>query len=216
MKKLLTYFIVLVFFLSFMITEEVVTANTNAEVIYIDPGHGGADGGATINNIKEADLNLAIALKLKTIYENNGYSVLLTRDGDYDLATDPNNRKRTDIRKRVELINASKASYFISVHMNSFSDSKYRGSQVFYSSVNEQSFEYAKKIQESLKYYLSNTTREAKVISNIYLLDHVVIPGVLVECGFLSNSEELELLKDSNYQLKIAYSIYYGFCDYMI
>lgn len=179
-------------------------------IVYIDPGHGGIDGGASVNDITEARLNLEISQKLKTIFLEAGYEVLMTREGNYDLATDPNNRKRTDIRRRVELINKSNCILFLSIHMNTYSSSIYSGSQCFYNDKYPNNALLATHIQNSLGSYLKNTDRLAKTIKNIYLLDHCVKTGCIVECGFMSNSRELALLCDDKYQLKVAQAIFYG------
>ncbi len=184
--------------------------------VYIDPGHGGADGGALRADVKEADLNLKISMLLKSEFENNGYKVLLTRDGDYDLATDSNNRKRTDIRKRVELINNSNADLYVSVHMNMFSQSIYRGAQVFYNNKNQKSKILGEYVQDSISKYLNNTSRKSKPISGVYLVENVKKVGCLVECGFLSNNEEFDLLQDDAYQTMMAKAIFYGCQQYLI
>ncbi|MFI3251618.1 MAG: N-acetylmuramoyl-L-alanine amidase [bacterium] len=186
------------------------------KIIYIDPGHGGYDGGAFVDGVKEADINLAISLELKSILEDNGYKVLLTRDGDYDLSTDDNHKKRTDIQERVKLIENSEALFYISIHQNTYTNAIYSGAQCFYNKYNGLSQLLAHNIQESIFKSLNNTTRVAKSIDGIYLIDNVEKPGVLVECGFMSNVEEFNLLKDSDYQNQFAKSIYYGLLSYLL
>lgn len=186
------------------------------KVIYIDPGHGGFDGGAFVDGVKEADLNLEISLKLKNILEANGYKVLLTRETDVDLSTDPNHKKRTDIQNRVKLINDSDCILYISIHQNIYTNCIYSGAQCFYNQYDGLSQVLAENIQDTIKKQLNNTTRTAKSISGIYLTDNVIKPGVLVECGFMSNVTELALLQDNLYQEKMAYCIYYGILNYLL
>ncbi len=186
------------------------------KVIYIDPGHGGYDGGAVVNDIEEANLNLEIALQLKSILELNGYKVLMTREEDVDLSTDDSHKKRSDIQNRVKLINDSDALLFISIHQNTYTNPIYKGAQCFYNKYCGLSQKLAINIQSSIINTLNNTTRVAKSIDGIYLIDNVCKPGVLVECGFMSNSDELLLLQSSSYQYDLAYSIYYGILSYLL
>lgn len=188
----------------------------SSKIIYLDPGHGGIDGGASVDGIEEDDINLEISLKLKSILSKSGYLVYLTRDGDYDLATDLNNRKRTDIRNRVELINKSECYLYLSIHLNIFSIEKYSGAQVFYSNINENSSLLANRIQNSLVSYLGNTNRLEVCDDSIYLINHISKVGCLVECGFLSNTTERNLLVTDEYQMKLAYAIAYGIDNYAL
>lgn len=185
-------------------------AETVSEIkIIIDPGHGGRDGGATANGITESELNLEISLKLKKVYEDNGYIVDLTRENENDLCGETF-IKRNDMNERVKKINSGGYAFGISLHQNTFSDTRYRGAQTFYSLSNASSKELALNVQNSIKLYMKNTTRDIVKRDNIYLLNRVTIPMIIVECGFLTNKEEAELLKSYEYQKELAYSIYYG------
>src|SRR5690554_3283734 len=172
----------------------IVTTNsvTENKVIYIDPGHGGPDGGAVgIDGIFEKDIVLSISKKLKRYLNEAGYEVLMIRDGDYDLADDNSkNKKREDIHNRVKLINDSNCLLYISIHANKYSSPKIYGSQVFYKPNDELSKVLSEEIQDALKSILQNTKRDAKSISGKYLIDHAKVPGALVEVGFLSNPKE--------------------------
>ncbi len=192
---------------------------TFRRVIIIDPGHGGVDGGASgkETGVLEKDINLEISLKLKEILEESGSLVLLTRDGDYGLYTEGNIRqkKNEDLRNRKKIFDESEADAIISIHLNSFPQSKYYGAQTFYPSNSENSKLMATLIQEELIRVLNNgNTRKAKTKNDIYLLKKPKVPIVLVECGFLSNPKEEKLLQDSEYQYKIAWSIYVGMLRY--
>ena len=184
------------------------------KVIYIDPGHGGTDPGALYNDLYEADLNLQISLKLEAELEKNGAIVYLTRYGDYDLAVkNAINRKRSDLSRRANIINASNADIYLSIHLNSDISSTWQGAQAFYDTVNEKNEIIAKIMQEQFKKELK-TKREYKQINEHYLYQRVKIPGILLEVGFISNPNERYLLKQDSYQEKIATSIKDGLINY--
>ena len=173
--------------------------------IVLDAGHGGKDSGTTVSGIYEKDINLNIVLKLKEILIKNGVDVILTRDGDYDLSS-PNvsRRKKSDFDNRIKLINDSNADMYLSIHINYLDNSKYYGAQVFYTEGNEF---LAKNIQDGFVKYLKSPMKEKKLSNNIYMYKKLNIPGVLIECGFLSNNNERFLLKSEDYQNKIVDSI---------
>ncbi len=193
-----------------------ITVNANTLVIVIDAGHGGYDGGAYVDEIKEADINLAISLKLADVFSSNGYKVVMTRTTDEDLSTDDSFRKKTDMQNRVDIINNSNAVLFLSIHQNYYTNSIYSGAQVFYSSYNYVGGLIASEIQSSIINNLNNTTRVSKAIDGIYLLDSTEIPGVLIECGFMSNEEELSNLISDEYQELMANAIYMGCLNYLL
>lgn len=199
-----------------MSTSQTITLN---RAIIIDAGHGGIDGGALgRSGVKESDINLEIALKLRTLLEQNGAIVLLTRDDDTGLYSDSGtvrDKKREDLRNRRELIEDSDADLFISIHLNSFPQSQYYGAQTFYPKNSEESKRAAEYIQEEMIRVLDNQNkRVSKAKDDVYLLKYSTIPTVFVECGFLSNPfEEMELQK-SQYQKKVAWSIYIGILRY--
>lgn len=173
--------------------------------IVLDAGHGGKDSGTTVSGIYEKDINLNIVLKLKETLIKNGVDVILTRDGDYDLSS-PNvsRRKKSDFDNRIKLINDSNADMYLSIHINYLDNSKYYGAQVFYTEGNEF---LAKNIQDGFVKYLKSPMKEKKLSNNIYMYKKLNIPGVLIECGFLSNNNERFLLKSEDYQNKIVDSI---------
>lgn len=184
--------------------------------IYLDPGHGGKDGGAENDKVYEKNINLMICYYLKSYLENSGYNVKMTRYGDYDLASyNSKNRKTEDIKKRVDLINQEDIILYVSIHCNKYSNSKIYGAQTFYNCEKKQNKDLAEKIQNRIKSLLNNTKREAKSITDKYLLDNVKTTGCLVEVGFLSNDVEVELLSKSEYQKQMAYCIYLGIIEYL-
>jgi len=182
------------------------------KTIVIDPGHGGIDAGATDNNISEKNINLSISKELKYYLEDNGYKVILTRTEDKTTA-DPNrpkgmSQKKSDLEERIKTSN--KGDIFISIHLNKFEIEKYKGAQVFYAD-DEKSKILGETIQESLLQLDKTNNRKAKnAKSSIYVLKKSKTPAVLIECGFLSNKTEAELLKTHEYQKEIAKAIYNG------
>ena len=183
--------------------------------IYLDPGHGGKDPGATYGGIKEEDINLSIALKLKENLESKGAVVYLTRTGDYDLAPKGNKeRKRADLYRRSVLINNSGCDLYLSLHLNATKSTSWYGAQVFYDDINEENIELAKILQRQLKKDLK-TNRKIKEVKDGYLYRRVKVPGVLIEMGFLSNPGERNKLKKDNYQKLVSSSISKGIETYL-
>ena len=195
--------------------------NENKKIIVIDPGHGGEDGGTCgRSGALEKDINLDISLILAGLFEDSGYKVVLTRDGDYSIGDRELEtvvkRKAADIKKRTEICNSSGADMVISIHQNYFEQSKYFGTQVFYGANND-SEELAESIQLRVREDTQpENSREVKPGGEgIYLLRNAVPPSVIVECGFLSNAEEEKRLSDYDYQRKLAYSIFLGAVEYL-
>lgn len=189
-------------------------------VIILDAGHGNPDGGAIADDgTIESNLNLEVVLKLQSYLESSGATVLLTRsdeNGIYDTDSKSiRSQKVSDMKNRVKIANSSDAEVFVSIHMNKLPQKKYSGWQTFYKNNDTTSKKIANLIQSNLNIYMGKeNNREIKSISEIYLTKNVDIPFVLIECGFLSNDEELKLLKDKTYQEKLAFSIYSGLMDY--
>lgn len=190
------------------------------KIIAIDPGHGGIDPGAVgISGTKEDEINLKIALKLKRLIEQSGGIVVMTREKDIGLYSDKaktlREMKTEDLHKRKEIIEMSESELFISIHLNSFIRSEYYGAQTFYKEGSEEGERLALIIQKELRNILDkDNTREPQKRNDVFVLNEINVPSVLVECGFLSNKREEELLKDEIYQEKIAWSIYIGIMNY--
>jgi len=196
-------FLILVSLLSFVKVEA--TLPLTKQVFVLDAGHGGVDPGTVVGSTYEKDINLKITMFLKSKLENLGAQVYLTRAGDYDLGTPrATYRKKSDFDHRISFINHSNANYYLSIHLNYLSDSRYSGPQVFYTEKHEEN----KGLAERLQLYLNsklNKKREIKKISQtIYMYSKLSIPGVLVECGFLSNPAERKLLSDDAYLEQFA------------
>ncbi|MFC4404962.1 N-acetylmuramoyl-L-alanine amidase CwlD [Gracilibacillus xinjiangensis] len=185
------------------------------KTIVLDPGHGGADGGAVgSDKTQEKEITLTVSNLLKDYLQQAGATVYMTRDGDYDLAAEDtrglSKRKAEDIQQRVEFISEKKADFFLSIHLNALSDGRWKGAQTFYYPGREENEQLAKFVQAEIIRNLENTKREALPIHQIFVLKYAEAPGALVEIGFLSNAEELDLLKSDEYQRKMAASIYEG------
>lgn len=192
--------------------------NPNKKIVLIDPGHGGSDPGKVgINDVLEKDINLSISLKLKTLLKKNDIEVIMTRDIDKGLYTaDDSNKKNADLRRRREQISKMTPDVAVSIHQNSFPSEKEKGAQVFYYKSSESSKELATFLQNQMVTQLDpNNHRQIKENDTYYLLKTNSCPMVIVECGFLSNYEEANLLKDDNYQSKVAYSIHLGILQYL-
>lgn len=188
----------------------------SGKVVVLDAGHGGEDGGAVGGNgTVEKDVNLSVMLKLQQLLEQSGCTVITTRTEDISLHNSGDekvgNRKISDLDNRKKIPEEYGADVFVSVHMNTFPDSKYSGAQVFYAE-KEGSKELAENIRTELKNHVNGENkRETKdAEGNIYILDGAKVPSVVVECGFLSNSEEEAKLKSEEYQQKLAFAMYCG------
>ena len=190
-------------------------------VIIIDAGHGGVDGGAVSESgILEKDINLKIAGYLRDLFLLSDIRCVLTRENDEMLTpkyTGSSNKKRADLIARTEIANETENSVFVSIHQNKFQSSKYHGLQVFYSKNNSQSKELAEIIKfQNNKLVDNSNNRETKPAGReIYILDNLDIPAVLIECGFLSNAAEAERLNSDSYQKQLALMIYSSLMTYI-
>lgn len=184
------------------------------KVIYLDPGHGGADPGAMYKKIEEQSINLKIAQKLRQKLEIAGATVYLTRYGDYDLSVPyAVNRKRSDLSRRANIINRSKCDIYISIHLNAETSSSWHGAEAYYDDINPENEKIAKIMQEEFKKSL-NSKRTYKETDTMYLHKRIKQPGILVEVGFLSNPNDRYLLGQDTYQDKVASTIMNGIIRY--
>lgn len=187
-------------------------------VVVIDAGHGGSDPGKVgVNQTEEKEINLAIARRLKTLLELNDIKVIMTRetgDGLYDPSA--SNKKADDLKKRVALIEESGAALTVSIHQNSYPDASIRGAQTFYYTGSKDGEELAKMLLKAIKAEVKDGNhREAKANDSYYMLKKSVCPTVIVECGFLSNSDEEALLNSEEYQEKLAFAIHLGIMEFL-
>lgn len=189
----------------------------NSRTIIIDPGHGGGDPGKVgINNALEKDLNLQISEKLKNHLEDKGFTVIMTRTTDTGLnESNDTNKKIADLKKRVSLINDTNPPLVVSIHQNSYPQESVKGAQVFFYSHSKEGETAAKVLQTALKAADPENTRQAKANDTYYLLKKTKPATVIVECGFLSNSEEAGKLTTEDYQEKIAEAVCSGIIQYL-
>lgn len=188
---------------------------TENKIIVLDAGHGGFDAGASSNGVVEKDVNLDVTLRLREYLEQGGCTVMLTRDEDASTAKEElrgSSAKRSDLEERKKLATESEADIFVSIHMNKFPQEQYHGAQVFYSHNSEESKRLGEEIQKALKDVLDddNQRQAKKIDGGVYILKNATLPSVIVECGFLSNPHEAQLLKQSEYRQKLAWGIYMG------
>ena len=233
LKKKRLYMIIVGIFVAVGILEIGITRNKNATVwtvalavsnklIVIDAGHGVPDEGAqSSNGTTEAETNLKIALKVQNLLEQSGSTVILTRSDEnaiYDLDKKTLKEKKiSDIRNRVKIGNEASADIFVSIHLNKIPQSQYWGWQCFSREDDVEGTRLAKTLQDSLnKSIEKENKRVAMKIDNVYIIKHVEIPIAIVECGFLSNPEEEQLLLTDEYQDKLAWGIYTGIMDYFL
>lgn len=185
--------------------------------IIVDAGHGGEDGGATsCSGTLESQINLEIALKMNDLLHFLGFETKMIRTGDYAIHTEGETiaaRKRSDLNNRVELVNETKNGLLVSIHQNTFPDGRYSGAQVFYSNDGE---ELARQLQTSLNTTLCPASnRKSKPSKGVYLMEHIQSPGVLIECGFLSNPDEEAKLRSPTYQKQLCCVIVSTISEYL-
>lgn len=176
--------------------------------IIIDPGHGGEDGGAvSVSNLPESGYNLDIAIRLQDLIRLLGYETKMIRTEDISVYTKGETlaqKKMSDLKERVRIVNETDNAILLSIHQNHFPDPKLQGAQVFYANT-EGSEDLAKQIQSLLVSSVNpGSKRQIKKSSGVYLMEHIACPGVLIECGFLSNPQEESKLRDPVYQKKLS------------
>ena len=193
--------------------------NGNEKIRFvIDPGHGGEDAGAIANDgTLEKDLNLEISTLLHSVLELNGNNTVLTRTTDtllYDKFGDLDDytgkKKVYDLKNRLKIAEEKENSIYVGIHMNKFPDPKYSGLQVYYSPNVELSYQLALDVKNTVCTNLQpQNKRQIKAAdSSIYILHNTSVPAMLIECGFLSNEEELASLKSKDYQRTLAINLF--------
>lgn len=179
--------------------------------IVIDAGHGGEDGGATsCTGVLESRFNLEIALRLNDLFHLLGYDTLMIRTSDTAIYTQGSTiaqKKVSDLKERVRIVNETENGLLLSIHQNFFGDSRFSGAQVFYAATAD-SEALAKQLQRTFVTALNpGSNRRSKKVSGIYLMEHISVTGVLIECGFLSNPEEEAKLRTPEYQKKLCCTV---------
>lgn len=214
----LSIFLIIILFMVYFPSTTVFHTSREQAVIVIDVGHGGFDPGMVSPDQQlEKDLNLAIALRLKSYLEAQDCLVYLTRDSDCSLSdVNASNKKQSDMRNRIAFVDAHQPDLMISIHQNSFSSPTEHGAQSFYYYSSASSRKLAEQIQSSLIELADpSNTRSAKSNDSYYVLKNVSCPAVIVECGFMSNPTESALLNAPIYQEKLAYAISVGVRQYL-
>ncbi len=222
-------FSILIFIYTLSLNNPVDSVNQNQEnskkpIVIIDAGHGGFDGGAVASDgTVEKDINLAISLYLQKHLNDMNIKTIMVRDTDCSVEdeglTTIRQRKTSDLHNRMKIMEETENAIFVSVHQNKFTEEKYSGTQVFYSPKTKvESSILAQSIQDSVVNTLQkeNKRQIKECGTSVYLIYNAVKPAVLVECGFLSNYEETQKLKSTEYQKKIAHCIAEGIQNYLL
>ena len=194
-------------------TTAAVSQEAKVRKVVVDAGHGGFDSGKVgINGALEKDINLEIARKVQQKLEQAGIATIMTRKTDQGLYDEgEENKKQQDMKRRCSVINESEADLAVSIHQNSYTQESICGPQVFYYETSVKGRNLAEILQETLNQNLEIVRpRAGKANDTYYLLRKTEIPTVIVECGFLSNTEEAEKLMKDAYQEKIAQAICEG------
>ena len=196
---------------------EFVIGKSYSSIVVIDAGHGGVDGGSIgkTTGVLERDLNLEYAKTLSKLLNQFGIGVVMTRttkNGLYD--SNATNLKRSDMKRRKEIIDNSNAVAVISIHMNSFSLKSCRGAQVFYNKQNESGKNLAKFIQSQFLKELPYAKENASV-GDYYITNCTQLPAVIVECGFISNPTEEHMLSTKEYREKVCYAVLCGIIGFL-
>lgn len=189
----------------------------NRKVIAVDPGHGGADPGMVgVSGLEEKGINLEIAGKLERVLTDKGYHVVMTRKEDQGLYdSSAPNKKSQDMQRRIAFLEKASPVLTVSIHQNSYPQEEIKGAQVFYYTHSGEGKKAAEIMQESLLVLDDTNHRKAKANDTYYLLKRTESPTIIVECGFLTNTEEAGLLKQDEYQKKVAEAIVTGIKAYM-
>ena len=221
MNKVMRFFLCLLFFLTlsfwiFQLAQASTAASAAAWVRYpqqtliLDAGHGGEDGGAvSLSGVPESGINLSIVLKVDQLAGLCGVRTKLTRDTDTSIADSSaktlREKKRSDLYNRAALVNETPGAVLLSVHQNNHSAKSASGAQVFFHDDSE-SVLWAQHTQHLLRETLgTDPKREAtRIAKKVYLMNHINCRAILVECGFLSNPREDQLLQQEDYQTKLA------------
>ena len=214
-QRYMIFFVIVAVVLAMLLLPQVAqpTMRMSKGIVVIDAGHGGFDGGAkgSITGVNEDGLNLAVAKKLKSLFEKNGYTVVMTRETDEAIG----DTKDEDMARRREIIADTNADIVISIHMNKFSDGSVCGPQVFFYESSVEGEKLAKLIQQELNTALEPPKDRIEHPEDYFILCSGDSPAVIVECGFLSNEREEALLQDDEYQMNCAKAIYLGADLYM-
>lgn len=188
--------------------------------VILDAGHGGEDGGASSDSgVQESQLNLAITLRLEQLLTLCGMQTYMIRSTDTAIysgnCSTITEKKVSDLKNRVKIVNSISPAILLSIHQNHFSEPKYDGAQVFYADTDGSKL-LAQQTQEMLRSVLDpGNRREIKRADTVYLMEHIICTGILVECGFLSNPKEAMRLQEDEYQKKLVCAVGCGLAQFL-
>lgn len=229
MQVLLTVVLICTIVFGFALSAFTVTAlkRSSGEIIeerptvIIDAGHGGFDGGAVVGEVFEKDINLKIANILSRMLNSAGIVVIQTRNDDSSTESNSNStissRKKSDLRNRLQLANSNPTAILVSIHLNKYTSPSAKGAQIFYAPLAENSNILAESIRRSITSLIQkdNSRSLKKATRDVYLLYNSTIPSVIVECGFMSNPDDLKNLQDEDYQCSMAFAVFSGILSYL-
>lgn len=209
---------IVIFFFICLFLLDTVDARINelpllGRIIFVDPGHGGRDPGTMYGNILEKDIVLEISLKLRDELLKKGAIVYMTREIDTDLSSKWDSRKkRGDLYRRILMYKKYDAELYLSIHINQYKNPAWSGIEVLYNSINPENKKIGTILMKNFKTEFG--TKRTLKTTNLYMYRNTTVPGVLIECGFLSNANERYLLQQDNYQEKLAKSITNSVVEY--
>lgn len=184
-------------------------------IIYVDPGHGGRDPGTLSGTLYEKDINLEISLELRDQLMEKGAIVYMTRETDEDLSSQwDDHKKRGDLYRRLLLYKSVPTELYLSIHINADKNTSSKGIEVLYSHINPQNKVLGETLMRHFEKNFENTRNV--ITTDLYMYSNTTVPGVLIECGFLSNADERYLLQKKSYQKKLASSITDGVIEYLL
>lgn len=185
--------------------EPVISQNSRSTLV-LDAGHGGIDGGAISDSgLKESDINLQIALKTEALVRFLGIDTVMTRETDTDNSDNKAYSEHDNLVQRAKLANSTENAVLISIHQNKFPSAVVSGAEVMYSD-NDDSKALGLITQDNLVALLDSSNRRVArpAPKELLLTSSVECPTILVECGFMSNPQEVQKLASNDYQLKLA------------
>lgn len=183
-----------------------VISQSSRSTLVLDAGHGGIDGGAISDSgLKESDINLQIALKTEALVRFLGIDTVMTRETDTDNSDNKAYSEHDNLVQRVKLANSTENAVLISIHQNKFPSAVVSGAEVMYSD-NDDSKALGLITQDNLVALLDSSNRRVArpAPKELLLTSSVECPTILVECGFMSNPQEVQKLASNDYQLKLA------------
>lgn len=191
------------------------------QVIVLDPGHGGMDGGCvSVNGTPEKGINLAISMCGRDLFNVMGFETVCTREKDVSIhdrgIEGLSNQKKSDMQNRLKIFNGEPKAISLSIHQNQFTDGRYSGAQMFYSETSSSGERLAESMQKQFVSLLQpENTRETKPVGDeLYLIHNTENPALMIECGFLSNQEEAAKLESEDYQRQVAFTILTGVFEF--